>query len=178
MLGNRIFGGGIAALGILFFGCARTQQVQPTTPTPVAKAPSAAPTPIAGEVPRSADAPAPEARAPLDPIHFDFDKYDIHQQDRELLVALSDWLAGHVDRALTIAGHCDERGTVEYNIALGDRRANAAREYLTRLGIDSVRIKAISYGEERPADRGHNEEAWAKNRRDEFQVEQRQHAQR
>ena len=177
MFENRILARGMAALGLLFLGCSHAQQTKPTEP-PVSKAPSAppstAPTPLVGETPP----PASVAKAPLDPIHFDFDKYDIHAEDRQSLEALGAYLESGLDRALTISGHCDERGTVEYNIALGDRRANAAREYLTRLGIDSVRIKAISYGEERPADRGHNEEAWAKNRRDEFQVEQRQHAQR
>lgn len=176
MFENRIVASSIAALGLLFLGCSHAQQATPTTP-PVAKTPSAAPSagsPLVGETP----APAPEAKAPLDPIHFDFDKYDIHPEDRLRLEALSDYLEKRVDHALSISGHCDERGTVEYNIALGDRRANAARDFLVRLGLDPGRIKATSYGEERPVDFGHNEEAWAKNRRDEFQIEQKQHAQR
>ena len=74
-------------------------------------------------------------------------------------------------KEVVIEGHCDERGTEEYNIALGERRANSAKKYLINLGVNPSQLSTISFGEEKPADPGHNEEAWAKNRRDEFVVQ-------
>jgi peptidoglycan-associated lipoprotein len=81
----------------------------------------------------------------------------------------ADWLTRHPTVTLLVEGHCDERGTVEYNLALGERRASAASSYLTSLGIASSRLKTISYGKEFPLDPGHSEEAWARNRRAHFQ---------
>ena len=83
----------------------------------------------------------------------------------------AEWLRENADTSIIIEGHCDERGTNAYNIALGERRAESAKAYLTDLGIDGLRLTTISYGEERPVDPGHNEEAWAKNRRAHFVVE-------
>ena len=102
----------------------------------------------------------------LKDIHFDFDKYDIRPVDAEILKENAALLAKVPDVKIQIEGHCDERGTVEYNLALGERRANSAKKYLISLGIPESRISTISYGKERPLDPGHNEEAWAKNRRD------------
>ncbi len=101
----------------------------------------------------------------LKDIHFDFDKYDIHPGDTEILKENGTLLKKYSNVKIQIEGHCDERGTVEYNLALGERRANSTKKYLTSLGISPDRISTISYGKERPADPGHNEEAWAKNRR-------------
>jgi peptidoglycan-associated lipoprotein len=101
----------------------------------------------------------------LKDIHFDFDKYDIRPGDAEILKENATLLTKYPKVKIQIEGHCDERGTVEYNLALGERRANSAKKYLISLGIASDRISAISYGKERPLDPGHNEEAWAKNRR-------------
>ena len=101
----------------------------------------------------------------LKDIHFDFDKYDIRPGDTEILKENGTLLKKYPKVKIQIEGHCDERGTVEYNLALGERRANSTKKYLTSLGISPDRISIISYGEERPADPGHNEEAWAKNRR-------------
>jgi peptidoglycan-associated lipoprotein len=101
----------------------------------------------------------------LKDIHFDFDKYDIRPGDAEILKGNATLLTKYPKAKIQIEGHCDERGTVEYNLALGERRANSAKKYLISLGIAADRISAISYGEERPLDPGHNEEAWAKNRR-------------
>ena len=80
------------------------------------------------------------------------------------------WLRDNPDVNVTIEGHCDERGTVEYNLALGDRRAESAKAYLVNLGIPASRIETVSYGEERPVDPGHNEAAWARNRRAAFVI--------
>jgi peptidoglycan-associated lipoprotein len=104
----------------------------------------------------------------LDPVHFDFDKYDIRPADRAVLAAHAEWLKQHPAVKVMIEGHCDERGTVEYNLALGDKRATAVRRYLIDLGINPDRLSWVSYGKERPVDPGHNEEAWFKNRRAEF----------
>ena len=101
----------------------------------------------------------------LKDIHFDFDKYDIRPGDTEILKENGTLLKKYPNVKIQIEGHCDERGTVEYNLALGERRANSTKKYLTSLGISPDRISTISYGKERPADPGHNEEAWAKNRR-------------
>ena len=101
----------------------------------------------------------------LKDIHFDFDKYDIRPGDAEILKENATLLTKYPKVKIQIEGHCDERGTVEYNLALGERRANSAKKYLISLGIAADRISAISYGKERPLDPGHNEEAWAKNRR-------------
>ncbi len=104
----------------------------------------------------------------LKDIHFDFDKYDIRTEDTEILKANADLLMKYPNVKMQIEGHCDERGTTEYNLALGERRANSAKRYLISLGMPNDRISTISYGKERPLDRGHNEETWAKNRRDHF----------
>lgn len=101
-------------------------------------------------------------------IHFDFDRYDIKAEDRPTLNGLSDWLVRNPGASLLVEGHCDERGTNEYNLALGERRATAVTDYLAASGVDRSRISTISYGEERPLDPGHSEEAWAKNRRGHF----------
>jgi len=106
----------------------------------------------------------------LKDIHFDFDKYDIRPGDAEILKENAALLMKNPGVKIQIEGHCDERGTVEYNLALGERRANSAKRYLSSLGITADRISTISYGEEKPLDPGHNEEAWAKNRRDHFIV--------
>ncbi len=103
-------------------------------------------------------------------IHFDFDKYNIRDDQKPILQRDYLWLSSHPTVKVLIEGHCDERGTEEYNIALGEKRAKATRNYLVSLGISYDRIKIVSYGKSRPIDPGHNEEAWAKNRRAEFVI--------
>jgi peptidoglycan-associated lipoprotein len=107
----------------------------------------------------------------LGDIFFSFDKSDLSEEARGRLAAHARWLRAHAEFGLLIEGHCDERDTDEYNLALGDRRANSARDYLILLGIDAQRLQTISYGEERPVDPGHTEAAWAKNRRGHFVVQ-------
>jgi len=106
----------------------------------------------------------------LKPIHFDFDKYDIRPADTEILKGNSAFLKKFPNVKIQIEGHCDERGTNEYNLALGERRANSTKKYLTSLGVTADRVSTISYGEEKPMDPGHNEEAWTKNRRANFLI--------
>lgn len=102
---------------------------------------------------------------PIEDIHFDFDKSNLTPEARKILDQYAAWLLEHKDFNILIEGHCDERGTTEYNLALGEGRAAAAANYLADLGIEEKRVETISYGKERPLDPGHNEEAWAKNRR-------------
>jgi peptidoglycan-associated lipoprotein len=101
----------------------------------------------------------------LKDVHFDFDKYDIRPEDAEIMKGNGALLMKYTKLKIQIEGHCDERGTIEYNLALGERRANSAKRYLVSLGISPDRLSTISYGKERPLDPGHNDEAWAKNRR-------------
>jgi peptidoglycan-associated lipoprotein len=101
-------------------------------------------------------------------VHFDFDKAVLKPGGEEKLQQLADVLQRHPELAIQIQGNCDERGTEEYNLHLGQRRAFAAKQYLVNLGIDPNRVDTISYGFERPVDPGHNEKAWAANRRDDF----------
>jgi len=101
----------------------------------------------------------------LQDIHFDYDKFDIRPQSVEVLRQAASLLVEHPNIKIQIEGHCDERGAEEYNLALGERRANVVKQYLVGLGIAPDRISTISYGEEKPLDRGHTEEAYSKNRR-------------
>lgn len=101
-------------------------------------------------------------------IYFDFDKSDIKGDFRDVIQAHAEYLANNSDVSVTLEGHADERGTREYNIALGERRANAVKSMLTLQGAAASQIRVVSYGEERPAALGHDEDAWALNRRAEF----------
>lgn len=104
--------------------------------------------------------------------NFDFDKYNIRQDAAFVLQEKADYMKtkGNEKIKVEVQGHCDERGTNDYNMALGDRRAKAAQEYMVTLGVTADRMTTISYGEEKPLDLGHNEEAWAKNRRAQFVI--------
>jgi peptidoglycan-associated lipoprotein len=151
----------------------------PVTPAPAPTPPAAAVTPPATAAPAT---PAPTARpavkefvavADLKPIYFDFDKYDIRPGDAKVLDANAQWLKSNADQLVLIEGHCDERGTNEYNLALGERRAKSTMNYLVSQGVQASRITIISYGEERPTCTQKNEECWSKNRRAQFLVKPR-----
>lgn len=111
-----------------------------------------------------------EERVKLEMIHFDFDRYHLLPEAKQILTESAKLLKTYPQLKVLIEGHCDERGTIEYNLALGERRARAAQEYLADLGIEPARISTISYGKERPLDQRHNDEAWSMNRRDEFKI--------
>ena len=104
----------------------------------------------------------------LESIYFDFDLWSIRDEQKEIMVKDAEWLKAEPQTRIRIEGNCDERGTSEYNLALGQKRAEAAKGFLTGLGIAENRMETISYGEERPKDPGHDEAAWAKNRRVDF----------
>ncbi|MFA5195824.1 MAG: peptidoglycan-associated lipoprotein Pal [Bacteroidales bacterium] len=110
------------------------------------------------------------AKSPISDINFDYDSSSIRPDAREILKTNADYLLKHKTSSVVVEGHCDERGTAEYNMALGQKRAQETKKYLINLGIQESIIKAVSYGEERPLDPNNNEEAWDKNRRAHFVV--------
>ena len=130
--------------------------------------------PIGEEMPKAAAAlPAAEVSEGVEGlmvVYFDFDRFTIRDDMKPVLDKNAGWLRKNQDVKIEIQGHCDERGTNEYNIALGERRAQSIKKYLTDSGINEARLNTISYGEEKPADPGHTEEAWGKNRRAEFVI--------
>lgn len=112
-----------------------------------------------------------EGEGPLKDVHYAFDSYALDATAKSVLQGNADWLKAN-SGSTQIEGHCDERGTNEYNMVLGMNRANASMKYLRSLGIEAERMSTVSYGEELPLDPGHNEEAWAKNRRAHFKLNQ------
>lgn len=162
-------GAGAMAVVVLVAGCGKKTMKEPApqvTPPPVA-APAPPPPP-----PPPPPAPAPKApeRVELQDVFFDYDKSDIRSDARATLTENGKRLVG-ASGMVTIEGHCDERGTTDYNLALGDRRAAAAKDFLVSYGVDAGRLKTISYGENRPFAMGHDEAAWAQNRRAHFVFE-------
>jgi peptidoglycan-associated lipoprotein len=149
-------------------GAARQQPGATTTPGGPTTAAPATPAPTARPAPKEFTA-IPE----LKPIYFDFDKYDIRPADAKVLDANAQWLKSNANQLVLIEGHCDERGTNEYNLALGERRAKSTMNYLVSQGVQASRITIISYGEERPVCTQKNEECWSKNRRAQFLVKPR-----
>ena len=107
---------------------------------------------------------------PLKDIHFSFDSYKIYATSKSIVAANAEWLKANPGKTVQVEGHCDERGTAEYNMVLGSNRARAAADALRAEGIDGSSLSTVSYGEELPVDPRHNEEAWAKNRRAHFKV--------
>jgi peptidoglycan-associated lipoprotein len=114
---------------------------------------------------------ATAASSPLKDVYFDFDRYDLRADSREILKANSAWLKANPAAQIQIEGHCDERGTTEYNVALGSRRAESVKDYLVTLGTSADRLSTISYGEEVPVCREQTEECWQNNRRVRFVVQ-------
>lgn len=167
----------VAGLGALLiaFGCASSK----TTKAPVAQQP--APAPVAQTAPTpGTELALTEPGAPeLAPIYFDTDRSLLRRDARETLKRYAEAIQQHPEwGTVTIAGHCDERGSEEYNVALGDRRAAAVKRYLTDLGVPPQRLQTRTYGEARPAVYGHDESAWRENRRAELQSEARDSARR
>jgi peptidoglycan-associated lipoprotein len=184
----------LIGLGVTLWACGKSPE--PQTPAPVANADSIA----AAERARADSAAADSARRAQEEaeriarqraadsaaaiaagaaevrnmlaamIHFDFDKANIRGDDAGTLDQKVAILVANPDLRIRISGHCDERGSDEYNLALGNRRATAAKQYLVSHGVDASRIETASFGEERPVAMGHDEDSWAQNRRDEFEI--------
>jgi len=152
---------------------ATAPQAAPSTAAAPSAAPAPAPAPLAGP---AAPRPSPKEFAAIDAlkdVHFEFDKYDIRPEDAKTLDANASWLKSNAENLVLIEGHCDERGTNEYNLALGERRAKATMNYLVSQGVQANRITIISYGEERPLCNEKTDSCWAKNRRAHFLVKPR-----
>jgi peptidoglycan-associated lipoprotein len=116
----------------------------------------------------AAQSDANQLASHLQDIYFDFDSYGIRTEDLGTLKGIAAWLNGKPGVRITIEGYCDERGTIDYNLALGQKRAEAAKEYLVKMGASEKQLKTLSYGKEAPLDQGHTEQAWQKNRRAHF----------
>lgn len=163
----------LATAGIGLAGCSGKKELPPTPPAPAqpsapaaTDAPSTVPpsepvgtTGVAGMQEEFAQA------AGSDTVHFAFDSYGLDETARQILGAQAEWLGRYPGVRALVEGHTDERGTREYNLALGERRANAAKNFLAAQGVDTSRLSVISYGKERPAVDGNNEDAYAQNRR-------------
>jgi peptidoglycan-associated lipoprotein len=193
----------IVGLALLLSGCPKRPETRiasapapapppaaaPPAPAPVAPAPP--PAPVAPSPPAAAPAPVAPAPAPAAPpaappppreyrahaslrtIHFAFDKSAVRPADAKILDASAEWLVANPKQLVLIEGHCDERGTAEYNLALGEHRARAARDYLTKKGVTTDRIVIISYGEDKPGCREKTSACWAANRRAVFLTKER-----
>lgn len=149
------------AIALVLLGCAKKQTVKPapeTTQEPKAEQP---------KVPET----KPEVKMEFRTVYFDFDSYQVRDVDRQLLLDAARVMRTNSRMVVRLEGHCDERGTIEYNLALGEKRANAVRDYLVASGVDVKQLKTVSYGKEKPAVRGSDEASWARNRRVEFVVE-------
>lgn len=172
----------IAAVLLVAAACGGKKEPEQPAPEP---APAPAPTPAPAPAPTPAPAPAPPAEDPAvvaaritaqvlaevaNRVHFDFDRSDIRDEDRSVLDLKARILAANPGLRLRISGHADERGSDEYNLALGSRRAASVKTYLTNKGIDAGRLDVVSYGEERPIAFGQDETSWFQNRRAEFEV--------
>jgi peptidoglycan-associated lipoprotein len=160
--------------GFVLSGCGCfQQQMKGETPPPIAppaavQAPEEKPVVVVAAPPPPPGMPA----APivmLKDINFDFDKYNIRSGDAEVLRQNTDWFKTNPGKSIRIEGNCDERGTVEYNLALGQRRADSTKDFLVNLGIGRTLLTTVSYGKERSFCQEHNEECWAQNRRAHFE---------
>lgn len=150
-----------ASLALALAACAKKAPEQ-LPPAPVDQN-TATPPPPAGPVAGSQEDFIASVIA--DTIHFDTDQSSVRDQDKQILQSQAQWLAKYPNKRITIEGHADERGTRDYNLALGERRANEAKNYLASLGVDPSRMSTISYGKERPIALGSDEASWAQNRR-------------
>jgi len=142
----------------------------PAPPVPVKEAPVATPTPVKEDTMSSRSLDDLNRDSPLKPVYFEYDKAELTPDAQKALDGNAEIMKKYASWVVTIEGHCDERGTAEYNLALGERRAVAARSYLVSLGIAADRLKTVSYGKEFPFDPGHDEAAWGKNRRGHFVI--------
>jgi peptidoglycan-associated lipoprotein len=143
-----------------------TPPPEPVAPTPEPTAPSA----VAEDAIAAGSLDELNRNSPLKPVFFGYDAAEVDAAGQRALESNAEILKKYANWQISIEGHCDERGTAEYNLALGERRAVSARNYLVSLGIAADRVKTVSYGKEFPFDPGHNEAAWSKNRRAHFVV--------
>jgi peptidoglycan-associated lipoprotein len=164
----------IIALAFGLTGCKKKAPKEAPPPPPQAKVEEVTPPPAApdttGQAEREMRAAMEADRGRLQPVYFDYDKSDIRADQRGAVTTDADIFRKWTVWQIVVEGNCDERGTAEYNLALGERRATAGKNALVAAGVDAARVSTISYGKERPMDPGHAEASWTKNRRDDFKV--------
>jgi peptidoglycan-associated lipoprotein len=171
----------MVSVSFLAGGCAKktvpTEEVKPTAEVPAVKKADigdrmGGQESLDSDPYSAANAKISEGRThgPMLPVYFDFDKSNIRDDQKARLEGNGDFLSAHAKVMIAIEGNCDERGTNEYNMALGERRAQTAKKYLMNLGIAEDRLNTVSYGEEKPLLYGHDELSWAQNRRDDFVI--------
>ena len=185
-VGNKLMSYGLVAIILTASGCASSATDKPE-PGPASPAASKPAPPSPGEGQRSATGETttgqstsleelqkgkPSTPGPLKEVFFSFDRYDLEGEARETLKVNADWLKRNSTTRIEIEGHCDERGTNDYNLALGAKRAQAAKDYLVTLGIATEQLSTISYGEEIPVCKEQNESCWRQNRRARFVIVQ------
>jgi len=160
----------LAAPDLPLLGSPEPAPAPPEIADLVEERPILAPAPLADETVEERSLEDLNLDAPLPPVFFGLDGSGLDARARTVMAAAAETLKQESSWTVTIEGHCDERGTAEYNLALGERRATAARDYLVSLGISADRLKSVSYGKEFPFDAGHTESAWAQNRRAHFVI--------
>lgn len=173
----------LSCLALAAGGCAKKQVVQedeglaqgdaaatqgPASTTTTAPAPT--PVPQESVITDQSLTDSAKDMKPFETVYFDLDSYVLRQDARDALDKNARWMLKNATGDVRLEGHCDERGSDEYNLALGEKRAMAARNYLVTLGVPAARLETVSYGKEKPADQGHDEAAWAKNRRVDFVI--------
>jgi peptidoglycan-associated lipoprotein len=156
------------AAALTLAGCSKKTASTGTTPDPNPPQTDTNPPPDTGGGPDNVNNPSPSDATGINDVFFDYDDYNLSAEARSVLSGNAAQMKELSSMSYTIEGHCDERGTTEYNLALGQRRADAAKSYLVNLGIEASRLNTISYGEERPFESGHDESAWSQNRRAHF----------
>jgi peptidoglycan-associated lipoprotein len=161
----------VIALAVALTGCKKKMPKEAPPPPPRVEEVAPPPAPdTTGQAAREQQAAMDADRARIVTVYFDYDKSEIRADQRDRITTNAEIFRRWTDWPISIEGSCDERGTVEYNLALGERRAMAAKQALVAAGIEAARVSTVSYGEERAADPGHDETAWAKNRRAEFKA--------
>jgi len=174
----------VALIGLVVYGCTaqkevtrppQSREMQPQQPQTESERPRKAPEKITEQEmakveSREMPSNIQEISGIFKDIFFEYDKFDIKEDEKLTLKTIADYLRKNTSQKLLIEGHCDERGTTEYNLALGDKRARASKDYLVSLGASSSRVEIISYGKEKPACTEHAEGCWSKNRRDHFVI--------
>ncbi len=177
---NICFCSVVLSATLVLAGCSTTTTSKPNEPNAASVKPPAernrsvaasSPSASSLEALRRGESTATPASSPLKEIYFDFDRYDLRSDARETLKANAGWLKTNLSAIVQIEGHCDERGTTEYNLALGAKRAQAAKDYLVALGVAAERLSTISYGKELPVCTEHTEACWQRNRRDRFVIQ-------
>ena len=179
---RAMFGCLITVLAVALAGCS-SETAKPAAPSTAAgsaqqqskekpgSAPNSSTSDSSLDALKRGDSTATPGSSPLKDVYFDFDSYDVRADARDLLKTNGGWLKANSAAHVEIEGHCDERGTAEYNIALGAKRAQSAKDYLVTLGIPADRLSTVSYGQEIPVCKEHNEECWQKNRRARFVIQ-------